>query len=206
MKRVFIHLLVLSSFTGFAQEKNGVTYAQSKRKESDASFFLGTSTGINQHTGIIGLNFSYYPVENTSFDMGLGLSTWGWKFNIGGKYLFPKNHNSRFGLGFGFTHSTGLNRFTMSLKNINEEIEELTFNLKPVNCIHFEAYKMWYLGKNGNILFIDAGYSANISSDYVIQTGGTQASDLSISTLNSISPGGVIFGLGFQFALDNGKK
>jgi len=165
------------------------------------SFYINTSTGINNNTGLLGLSFDVPVAKYFSVEAGAGISTWGYKFAALGKYYLQPGHRG-WAFGAGITHSTGLQNTQQNLQTVDGNTEEVGLNLNPQTNVFLAAYRYWNLGKRYNRFFLELGWSIPVSGgDKFDQVSGTQITSTSVSTMNLLSPGGLIIGAGFSFGV-----
>lgn len=177
-----------------AQEK------QENEKGGCPKFYLGVSTGLENPAGLLGVNIDV-PIHNASIGGGLGLSSWGMKAYVEGRYYVdPCNRGLAFGIGA--SHSTGLSDFTLKNAETNIGKQDINMDLNPVTNIYFSTYYFFNLGKAGRSRFyLQGGYSARLTDDiytmkspFYFNTNGERA-------MKMAAPGGLIIALGFSFAL-----
>jgi len=215
MKKIALFCLtLLLAFSVFAQD----TDERVKRKEDKPSkkeavkpkisrplrcpnFYIGVSTGLNNNIGLLGICFDVPVGKNYSVDGGVGISTWGYKFAASGKYyLQPCQRGWAFGAGV--TYSTGLQNTQQNLENTNNVTEEVGLNLHPQTNIFLAAYRYWNLGQKYNRVYLELGWSAPLTSGSRFdQVSGEPINATSVSTMNLLSPGGLIIGFGFSFGV-----
>lgn len=208
MRKVLFSALLLVSCAGaFAQEQNtepASTYDGARHDRRDdnrgcARLNLDLGTGINANTSMLGGGVDYHLSQDISLNAGIGLlSTWGTKFYFGGKgWLKPCHKGWAFGVGG--TYSTGFDGFTMSAETVNGQ-QNVELDLLPQVNIYGAAYRYWSLGPNRKSrFFLTFGLSQSVTSKKFTQVSGPPISANSASVVRWISPGGVMFGLGFSF-------
>ena len=163
--------------------------------------YLGVSTGINNNTGLIGIDIDVPVDKFVSIDGGAGIGSWGYKLALGAKYyLQPCQRGWAF--GGGLTYSTGLGNYQQDMETINGT-ETVSLNLHPQTNLFLAAYRYWSLGKRYNRFFLELGYSVSLTGgDKYDEVIGDPLSDNSKTTMRLISPGGIIIGAGFSFGLN----
>ena len=203
MKKLLIaSLFACISICTYAQEKEAkdVTPQTSEKRSKCAKFYLATSTGINNNTGVIGLNIDVPIGENVAIDAGFGRSTWGNKLFIGGKYFLNPCHMG-WAFGGGLTYNTGLSNFVTNTETIYKTQEDVLLDFRPMVNAYFAAYKYWRLGKGYNRIYLELGYSAAFTSDVMVQLAGTPMSDDANKFTKVLSPGGPIIATGISFGI-----
>ena len=203
MKKLLIaSLFACISICTYAQEKEAkdVTPQTSEKRSKCAKFYLATSTGINNNTGVIGLNIDVPVGENVAIDAGFGRSTWGNKLFIGGNYFLNPCHMG-WAFGGGLTYNTGLSNFVTNTETIYKTQEDVLLDFRPMVNAYFAAYKYWRLGKGYNRIYLELGYSAAFTSDVMVQLAGTPMSDDANKFTKVLSPGGPIIATGISFGI-----
>lgn len=184
--------------TAFAQK--------SDKKESNtkppSKFYIGTSTGFNNQSGILGLNLELPVAYNVSIGTGIGTSTWGGKTYLEARYYFQPGFKG-WAIGAGITHSSGLDEFKTKLPTLNNggNNEDVTLHLQQKTNMFVAGYRMWKLGRNHNRFYVQAGYSVSLSATKYTVTSGEILTKDGDRTVKVISPGGLIAVVGFSFAL-----
>ena len=96
MKKLITLLLVAFSFTtAFAQEDYDVQEKpkETKKKMHCSRLFVDISSGINNNASLLGGGVDYHISNDFSVNGGVGImSTWGYKFYLGGKIYFKPCH------------------------------------------------------------------------------------------------------------------
>lgn len=195
MKKIAIALLLA---TGIITTASAQKYGQS----DCAKVYLGVTTGIDNPAGVLGFTVDVPIVPSASLNAGVGLSGWGYKTYIEGRYYFKECHRG-WALGAGLSYNTGLTGFDLeavdaSNNNINAKID-----LLPVKNLFFAGYHFFNLGRGGNRFHLSLGYSYCLdgTGNYRITTQNTTISPDGRTVLDIIQPGGLMFGLGFTFAI-----
>jgi hypothetical protein len=200
-KLIAAGLLILTSTGAFAQnDDNGYSDGSQRKMYARCSkLYIDLGTGLNANTGLLGGGVDYHVAKDISINAGLGLlSSWGNKFYIGGKgYLKPCHKDWAF--GGGLTYNTGLSKYTSTQETIYGTNEEVTLDLLPQTCVYLSAFKYWKLGHKGNRFYMQLGWSRSMNAQKFKQISGTPVSSNSAAITRFISPGGLVFGLGFSF-------
>lgn len=204
MKKVTLALsLMLACITAFAQqtefsEENGAEKGTMKEKGSTPVIYLSTSTGFNNATGIVGVSFDIPVANYISIETGMGASTWGNKFYLGGKYyLRPAYHGLAF--AFGVSRYRGDNDARRNMETIYGNNDQVSLRLSPQTNILLAVYRYGRLGRRGNRFFTGVGWSERISGNGWQQTQGPRLTDHSVDQVNSWNPGGPMLCAGFSF-------
>ncbi len=167
-----------------------------------ARLYLGTGTGINNSAGVLGITVDVPVASSVSVEAGAGLSTWGSKVTVGGKFYFKPCYRG-WAIGTGITHNTGLDAFSSDMETVNGGKEKVTLKLKPQTNMYLAAYSYVKLGKKMNRFHSMFGWSIPLSTDRYEQTYGAPISSTAKKALDIIKPGGLVVGIGFSFAIGN---
>jgi hypothetical protein len=201
-----------ASFLSHAQESqqsNMPLHLRSKaprQRESRPYVYIGTSTGINNQSGILGVNLDVSILDHLSVGVGGGLSSWGNKLYAEARYYFnPANRGLAFGAGV--TNNSGIIGFRGQVKtedNPNEH--EVPMDLKPQTNGFVSAYYFFNLGKRYNRLFLQAGWSVPFApAGYTVKTQEVLTDEYD-KAVKMASPGGLILGVGFSFAIGGSSR
>ncbi len=205
MKQVTFALLALLFCThSFAQDSTEKAHYKKSKHESSGRppvLYITTSTGINNNTGLVGVGIDVPVGQKLLLGAGAGISSWGDKIYIGGKYFLRPGHTG-WAFGGGVTHNTGLKNFTTSLETVYGNTEDVQLNLNAQTNVFLAAYRYWNIGrKRTNNFYLELGWSVPLTGDRFDQTGGDPISDNSTATMNLLSPGGIIAGAAFSFGV-----
>ena len=198
-KPLLIALMALISAAAVsAQGKHN--YRSKPRSEGNCpKVYIGFGTGINFSTGLLGINVDVPVVGGLSLSSGAGLSTWGYKVYGEARYAF-KPCNRGWAIGTGLTLNTGLSDFSSTMPTTYGE-RTVTMDLQPKTNVFLCGYHFWTMGKRYNRFYLQFGYSVPLSNyDYVITSGDVLTSE-GAAAMDILSPGGLIFGIGFSFGL-----
>ncbi|RYD58777.1 MAG: hypothetical protein EOP56_04100 [Sphingobacteriales bacterium] len=174
--------------------------ANEKTKNDCPRFYLGVSTGLENPSGLLGVNVEL-PFDAVSIGSGVGLSSWGAKAYLEGRYyLNPCNRGLAFGLGA--SHSTGLSDFVLKGAETNIGKQDITMDLNPVTNVYFSTYYYFNLGKSGrNRFHLQGGYSARLTEDIYTMKSAFYFNANGERAMKMLAPGGLILALGFSFGL-----
>ena len=188
----------------FAQDGTEKSHYKETKKEYTGRppvLYITTSTGINNNTGLVGVGIDVPVGQKLLLGAGAGISTWGDKIYIGGKYFLRPGHTG-WAFGGGVTHNTGLTNFTDNLETVYGNTEQVTLNLNAQTNVFLAAYRYWSIGrKRINKFYLELGWSVPLTGDRFDQTDGDPISSNSTATMNLLSPGGIIVGAGFSFGV-----
>jgi hypothetical protein len=181
--------------------ERGPQYRPLHRKAISSPLYIAVSSGINNNVGIVGVAVDVPVSKHLCIDAGIGLSTWGYKFYGGGKY-FLRPHQVGWAFGAGVTFNTGINTFNDNLETVYGTTEPVTLQLNPQVNLVVAAYRYWLLGRGSNRFYLELGYSIPLTGgDRFTQTAGDEIDNNSVTTVNLLSPGGLIAAVGFSFGI-----
>ncbi len=162
-------------------------------------FYLGLSAGVNNPYGLLGANFDVPIVQKFSLGAGLGLGSWGTKFGANFKY-YTKPCCMGWAYGIGFSYAKGIDNFQTSLPTVatNGVAKEVSMNLLPQALLNLNFYHYWRIGVN-NRFYLQFGISSSFSHSKYTMISHDVLDDTGDKTVKLLSPGGLSFGLGFQF-------
>lgn len=185
-----------------SDEAAGKESSCTERPTNCAPFYITTSTGFNNNTGIIGVNFDVPVSAHVMIGGGMGASTWGSKLFAGAKYFLRPSCGLGWAFGAGITHSSGARNFHTDMETILGTTEQVRLNLSPQTNAMMAVYRYWHLGCGSNRFYAEAGWSTPFSDKgRYRQTGGIPISKDASDVVNALSPGGPILAIGFSFGL-----
>lgn len=198
MKPLFT-LVLVSALTISTSHIVSAQYLEPNPSADNPTFYLDLSTGLDNHTGIIGLAALFPFTEKVGLRTGIGLGAWGTKFGIGLK--FENRLSKGWGAGIGYSHCPGMDDIDLTMTDQTGATREVNFDLLQVGSINFTLNHNWVF-RNKNIFFIEFGYATPTGGEefYRINDGSTLTPEEEL-VMNIIRPGGVILALGFKFAI-----
>lgn len=166
-------------------------------KEYTPKTFIGAGNGINNFNGIIGAFAETRIVQGLSTFGGIGLGSWGYKASAGFRYYhhFPKKiYYSVFA-----SVATGIKEYEVTLETESPGGNaDVTLNLLPAYNLNIAVGYQFLFARRLRFNF-ELGYSIPINTDtYEVETPGIVLSETSESVMKLLSPGGIIFGIGFS--------
>ena len=189
-KKLLTVVLSFLAISAFAAPRYG--------QSSCPKFYLGLSTGIDNASGLIGINFDVPLASQFSLGTGLGLSSWGFKTYGEGRFFFSEC-NRGWALGAGVTYNTGLEDFSVEMPTTTGTTNVL-MDLEPVMNVMASGYRFFNLGPRHRF-HLQLGWSQKVVQDaYTIKSPHTLTSD-GKTAMSILQPGGLIIGFGFTFGL-----
>jgi hypothetical protein len=155
------------------------------------------STGIGNRVGFAGINLNLNMNRILAVSAGVGLSTWGLKYNTEIKLFLRKPYQGG-AIAFGWTHNSGIRDWETNMETTMSINEVVKLTLLPIDNIYGAIY--WY--KKGNDKFhpyFSVSYSYKLNDIFYFQTSGNPITQNSIETLNFIRPGGIGIAYGVAF-------
>jgi hypothetical protein len=159
----------------------------------------GISSGVDNPYGAIGGNLELALLHKFSVSAGAGLSIWGLKYVGEMKYYF-KNITQSWAISGGMSHSNGMKVYDVDVEDASGK-RKVDIMLKPMNNVFGSVYHFWKLGKRNNRFHLQAGYSARLTDNYYSFNQMYTPTGKEQRLMKSLSPGGLILGVGFSFAL-----
>jgi hypothetical protein len=208
MKKIAVLILYGIYFIGFSQVKDSI---DSSKKH--ARYFIGLGTGVNAHTGFLGIASELNIHQQFFARLGFGLGGWGPKLSLG----FNVHHEKKSGIGMAlyYNHSFGVNNVKTELEFIKSApvlgVDEIFFKEKVnVNYLAANSFNLglsynWLLNKGRGRLYIELSYGRkNQNAPYKIVGDDISSkyyglAENSKKSLRLAQPGGVGLGIGYMF-------
>jgi hypothetical protein len=150
MKKIAVLLLFVIHFIGFSQVKDSI---DSNKKR--ARYFIGLGTGVNAHTGFLGVSSELNIHQQFFARLGLGLGGWGPKLSLG--FNVHNEKKSGIGMALYYNHSFGVNNVKTELEfiksapvlGVNETLykEKVSVNYLTANSFNLGLSYNWLLNK-----------------------------------------------------------
>ncbi len=167
--------------------------------ENHAKAYLGLSTGINNMVGLLGAQVEIVANKHLVAGAGIGLSTWGTKWELNLQYYTQGWY--KFYMKGGYSRNSGLEDFETELELQNGSTEYVLLDLNPVGNVFFTAGYAWKVGKR-NKFYIEGGYAIPLDTeDYYTLHYPVELSNTSEQVLQIMRPGGLVIALGINFAI-----
>jgi len=161
--------------------------------------FLGVSTGINNNPGLLGFNLEVGVAKKISLGGGAGLSVWGYKGYLEGKYYFHDCYKGG-AIGLALTRNTGIPEIQFEDETDAGVKQNVNMQLFPQTNFAIQGYHYFKMGKRHRF-YLNYGYSFEITTKKYSVIGPNLPSKTLISVVDLMAPSGIIFGLGFSFGL-----
>ena len=165
---------------------------------------LGLSSGINNPSGILGIDFEFPVKKYITLNTGLGWSSWGNKIHLDGKYFFNRRQLG-WAMTGGFAYNSGVYNFRARLRTENNGRVPVTINMQPIGTFYLGCCKYYRLGRTGNRYFFSGGYNFPLipptyQSYHIVYNGPALAAQSS-RYMKLREPGGIMLGTGILFGL-----
>jgi hypothetical protein len=192
MKHLFLLIGIFAALNLVAQEE------QVTEPTKQPNFYLGTSTGINNFNGLLGITSEIRLKGTTFLRAGTGIGGWGTKYSIG----LRRENKMTSGWGFGLSYSmaNGLKNFETELELESGSTEKVTLDLLGASCVNLTTGYNVVFG-NGNKFYVEFGFGVKIEDEPYKVQNDKKLSDNGKAVLKVMQPGGIILGIGFLFGL-----
>lgn len=201
-------ILCLFSLHVAAQAQSGQRMMQrteerhkSRKETACPRVYIGFSTGINNPVGVLGPQVDIAISPSVSLGTGVGISSWGTKTFIEGRYYFKQCHRG-WAVAGGFTYNTGLQDAEFEDMETVAGKATVRVDERPQANFMFSGYHFFNLGRaHRNRFHLQAGYSIPLTEKHYEQTYGPPMTRDAHDAMLITAPGGLILGLGFSFGL-----
>jgi hypothetical protein len=176
--------------------------AQTKRFSKDANkpkplanIYLGLGTGINNYSGLFGLEAEIPVLPKLSILGTVGVGGWGYKAGVGVQYYLTR---PQFGGAFsaGFSNAFGATGIDLELESGDSKTMTL-FNAGTINIAY--AYH-FHLGQRSKFV-LGAGWAIpTVNSPWeVISPPGSELNPDEVQLLEILQPGGLLLSMKLLF-------
>jgi hypothetical protein len=198
MKKVLLLVITLPLWiNAFNQEPQ--LYENIVMEEQHPKLYLGTSTGINNINGYLGITVEGNIVDKLTILGSAGLGMWGLKMGVGPRY-YP-NYPVGIFYTINFTTSSGFQGIELPMETNRSLTDTISLNLNRANNLNFSLGYQFKIFNRGRFHF-EIGYSARLEkSPYEVVTPGVELTELSQRVMDMMVPGGIILGLGISMGL-----
>ena len=160
-----------------------------------APFYIGFSSGINNHNGLIGINIEIPLANQFSISSGVGLGSWGTKYYGQALIYFEKNCHRAGAISFGITRATGAKNQAIKAETTSGTHDVDVSGTAATNGFA-SFYHFFNMGKNSHKFYLQLGYSFRITKPTYIIDSRSLLTENGEKTVKMLAPGGFIFGLG----------
>lgn len=195
-------LLAVLISTVVAQESN-------EDKVPCRKTFLGIQTGINNHSGLLGIGVEQGILPQWSAGAGVGIGSWGTKFYVQGRYYFKPLCLIGSALSLTYTRASGLVETPLKVETNYYGKVEAEIDGDPMNNLALTYDRFWALGKRKRSkLHLSVGYALRLNSTVYTFSDAIKAEYPGIAptkqddrVIRNVAPGGIVIGLGYYFGL-----
>jgi hypothetical protein len=208
MKRISTLIFFVMCILGFSQVKDTIVL-----NKKPARYFIGLGTGVNAHTGFLGIA-SELPIHQQFFArLGFGLGGWGPKLSLG--FNVHNDKKSGIGIALYYNHSFGINNVKTELEFIKsapvlgvQDIlvkEKVSVNYLTASSFNLGLSYNWLLNKGRGRLYLELSYGRkNQEAPYKISGDNISGNYFGLSenskkALRLAQPGGVGIAVGYMF-------
>lgn len=171
-----------------------------------SDYGISLRTGINNSVGFLGVGAYFKIQENLYGEVGAGLGLWGYVGAIQAQYYLPTINNIY--VSAGIKRSGGYKDGMLELETIHPETlelvsKEVSLDYLPVYNTQLVFGKTWTI-RGQHRFFLEGGYSffwGEHEDTYKVVDSNITLSESSKSVLKVLTPGGIVFGLGFSFGI-----
>lgn len=172
-------------------------------KNNCRPYYIGLSTGINNMSGLLGVDVDYALSAITTVGGHLGLGTWGIKTGIDAKY-YRQNCHLGWAYGVGISLATGNRNQTLNLETISGP-KDVNLNLHPQAGLQFNVLRYFPVGKQGHRFWIQLGWNQRFTRKVYTILDGQSLTQIADRTINFLCPGGLVIAGGYAMGF-GGKK
>src|SRR5690606_31783965 len=157
--------------------------------------YVGFSGGINNPVGLIGVQLDLAFSPRASVNTGIGLSSWGYKAALEGRYYF-KPCNRGWAVAGGLTYNTGGRGVKVNDIATSYGSNTVIVDMDPQAALMVSAYYFFNVGLKGkNRFHVQLGYSIPLSEPrFTLQYNSyaPRPNEEGKKTIRALAPGGVI--------------
>lgn len=172
-------------------------------KNNCRPYYIGLSTGINNMSGLLGVDVDYALSAISTVGAHIGMGTWGIKTGLDAKY-YRRNCHLGWAYGIGMSLATGNRNKTLNLETISGP-KDVTLNLHPQAGLQFNVLRYFPIGKQGHRFWIQVGWNQRFTRKVYTILDGQTLTRLADRTINFLCPGGLVIAGGYAMGF-GGKK
>ena len=201
MKLIYTLALLFVLTVGHLHAQYDSRYDQSsvEQEQESSAIYLDLSTGIDNHTGVLGIGATIPFAKRFAFRGGVGIGVWGTKASIGVKRqdLFQ----SGWGFGLGYSFCSGIDDIDITFTDTSGASRVVNMTLKNAGSLNLTINHSWTIWNKG-LIFLESGYAVPTGPDtpYEVNSGGPLTADEEL-IMQILRPGGIILAIGIQIGL-----
>ncbi|WP_147302877.1 hypothetical protein [Marinoscillum furvescens] len=193
MRNFFSAILLALTLTVWGQ------YIPNHQVDDHSDFYLDLSSGIDNHSGLLGIGFQLPLSSQVGMRAGFGFGSWGGKLSIGMKY--QRYQKKGWGYGLGYSHCPGIEDIHLEFTDQNGNVNEAHLEYLQVGTLNFTINRNWTI-KDHLMFFIESGYAVPIGGEEFYRVKGSYQPNASEKALLQVlRPGGLIFAVGLLVGL-----
>lgn len=191
-----LYLFSIAIFFLYLQPK--AQDSTNETNEDSSNWHLSVSSGIDNHSGILGLGALIPFSDMVGLRIGTGIGSWGIVLN-GGIKIQNLNKNGM-GIGLGYSYHHGWLMRDINTLDQNGNPYQFDIELNPVSSINLTINKNWVLTEN-MLIYIESGYAfLTRDNDLYNSSDGTLLTREREHLLYLFRPSGVIMAMGVLVA------
>jgi hypothetical protein len=198
MVSIFLRfILLIALLTPFALQAQEVLHDTRDLRNVNPRVFLGFSTGINNYSGLVGIDVE--PVLTDEISVRLTLGGWGFKYGGAVNYFFSQvNQGSSLSLGLSFAN--GIDHFNPELETVDFGNIPVPMRFDRVGTLNFLYNYNIRIGRKGKFV-LGGGYAVPLNSDPYTIKNSVQLTSTSETIMNWMVPGGLMLELRLAFGI-----
>jgi hypothetical protein len=160
--------------------------------------FIGTSTGINNLNGMLGIFADINVQNNFNLVGGLGMGAWGWKTSAAAR--FYRNYPRATYYSVGISSASGAKNVELELTSTSSPTQKVTFDLFRVMNLNLSMGYQFLISPRFRF-HLDLGYAVKLTQTPYKMLSAVSLTEESEALMKIMVPGGLIFGLGFSLGI-----
>ena len=167
---------------------------------------IGFSIGLNNPSGIIGLDYEKFITPRLSINTGIGFGTWRTKIPLYVKYYF-QTYKHGWTIASGFTYCSGGDKIAFVNEAKPKAHHTYAYvDLSPMVNYFAGVYHYRRTGRRNHRSYFMAGYSLQLTTVQFKPQSGYYILDNTIKNIKFSAPGGFMLGTGLTFGDHKWKK
>jgi hypothetical protein len=210
IKNTLIVLLLLTITSNgmkaqsYMQDKPKTKHALRKEKNNCRPYYIGISTGLNNMSGLLGIDIDYVLSNNTTAGAHIGLGTWGVKMGAGAKYYRRECHTG-WAYGMGMSYAGGNRNQIIELETTTGR-KNVSLNLLPQAGVQLEILRFFPIGNKGHRFWAELGWNQRFTRKVYAVLDGQTLSLRANRTINFLCPGGLVMAGGYSMGIGGNKR
>ena len=188
----FIQLIAIN-----AQDDDIYSNVNNEEPNNLYNVYIGTSSGINNINGVLGGILELQVGQKVTGIGGLGLGLWGLKTTA--DLRIYKSYPQSIYYSFGLSYHTGWGNMQIDYTDPDTgDINAVDINFNPVTTLNLLIGFQWGISRDNRFrINLEGGYAFPLTREpYKINTTFMQNDQNLIQSMDLLSPGGIILGMG----------